>query len=291
MSELQLLYFFWAIIGLSVVIIASALFKMGQFKKEDSTRTQIGALKGKRAIPITVLIYAKHTIELVEPTLASLYENNYSAVDVVIIYEGNEKFNTTQFNVPLIRRRVRGTIHEAYKAGYRKSKKAKTIVTLQAGKVVDTAFLKRVAITAGAKPLQTVYCAAHDSNDDESLLGLIRSTSKLVWHKQVKSEVFKARYFNKVSLLDPIHLLSTGAMYISFVLIILAITYGSLLNDFTFVWYVWILFTIYLLAMIWLDSKEALHRKVQLTFLSPSALFLLPITSCVLGFSQLYKRK
>jgi di/tricarboxylate transporter len=51
------------------------------------------------------------------------------------------------------------------------------------------------------------------------------------------------------------------------------------------VWYSWLIVTGYLFATIWL-KEEKVRTKIKLTFSAFSALFMLPVASVVMSFSQ-----
>ncbi|MGH7218504.1 MAG: hypothetical protein ACREGE_03640, partial [Candidatus Microsaccharimonas sp.] len=76
---------------------------------------------------------------------------------------------------------------------------------------------------------------------------------------------------------------------------------SALLNT-AFFLYSWLLLSAYLLVLIWLASparlgydvrlgRVAVYRKLQLSFAVPSALFLVPVASCIGGIFQLSTRK
>ncbi len=310
MNELTLFIFFILLIIISLSIIAVAVIRMRQTFNANETHKRVMKLQKKNQPWVTVLVRNTGSVADTLQTVRSVLKNKYHYFDIVIIDEGTAsqvaaglkdfiaKRRSKKIVITLLQRRKKGTIHESYQAGYRKSKKGTFVITLDSGVTVSTDFIKRSVVSSHKRGYWNVPASETSSgvNGDtrqnyDSLEKSIAGLSRIFWHTTYKAEVFTARYLMKTDLLNKIDI-KTPVAIISIVCITSVIcVIGVAQQDFSMLWYAWLLFMLYLVSMIWLDTSPGIVNKLKLTFASPSAFLLLPVSSCIQAVFQLAKRK
>lgn len=305
MNEMMFIWFF---IGASLVscgVVAVAIVRMYQSARQVLIRKKVVAMRIMHQPAITVLVYCKNEVNAAILTVDAVLKSRYTYFDIVLIDVGSnaeqrkllrkyvQKLQLKGRQVELLRRQKDTSMHCAFRAGYNKSKKGNIAITLQAGMIVSYDFIKRAVVMQNQR---SVWSVPTTNRSDESplkvdLVALANDALRIFWHKSPRAEIFTARYLLKNDRLDAIKVNRMTLAIISLLFMGFAITFGIMQNDFIFLWYIWLLFNFYLLAMVWLDTTSKMVAKMRITFIAPMAFILLPIASSLQAFSQFAKRK
>jgi cellulose synthase/poly-beta-1,6-N-acetylglucosamine synthase-like glycosyltransferase len=273
-----------------VAIIGLVCMHLYQIFEEPGLQKRMRQLRKPIQPWVTVLLYAHNDETTIEASLKSLLRSNYYCYDIVVVDDRSTDATAKRvqdfiashqkISISLLRRRVKHTAQGALKAGYRKSKKGKIVVSLRAGTIVQSSFLKRAVATKQERP--QIVLRVTEPIALESLSSIIQSLVNLVWHRSYKvqvSDVKNITFVNKparVELIGP------------FVLAALIFT-SIILKEGIVLWYSWLIVTGYVYAVIWLNEAK-IRYKLRLTFSGLSALFLLPVASIVMALSQPHSR-
>jgi hypothetical protein len=211
---------------------------------------------------VTVLIHSQANDTDVEGSVKSLLKSYYHNFDIVIVKDSS-----------------RDAV-KALNKGYQKSQKGEVVLSLRAGTIVSPWFLKRtVALKGERKKLQL---RIPETASIKSFAEIILSLESIFWHKAYSVQVSDAK--NIAPVKKRIHI-----EWVMLFIFISVIVTSFALREPSIIWYSWLLVTGYLFAIIWLsDEKE--KTKFQLSFSAISALFLLPVASIIMRFSQLHSR-
>jgi hypothetical protein len=238
---------------------------------------------------VTVLVYAKNNTDAVEATLRSLLKNRYSALDVVVV---NDKANRQRYKAPkrldvaFLQRRIVGSKMDAYRAAYRKSHHGSIVVCVDAGMTVDSHFIKRAAVTTAVHERRRIECLKEYHG--EGMRGLVASLSTLLWNRRI----FVWTYTPSALRREKKDSVARGAAWLlRWEAVLVLVVLASFVLSSTLLWYVWLVFSGYLLALVWLKGGLSVSQKLMHSFAVPSALFLLPVTSFIEASFQLGTRK
>lgn len=295
-SQWILFTFLVLAILLAFDIILRATIEIVSSKNEKKLRKAMRQLRGSKQPRITVLVYGKNQSAELENTVRQVRKSQYSTFDIVAVSDRSnddtalrmkqyvQKFKS-QPQVQFLQRRGNGTKMDAYRAGYRKSQKGKIIICLTAGDEVDKLLLKRAAASGLNKQKWRVEISSMAK--PRGLVGLVEKLQELFSHKPSSVRVFTSsalRRYNDSKQSSPTSLKLQTLLFTS---IVIAMWYGGLMA----LWYVWVLFSLYLLALIWIHDETPLAEKWKISFSVPSALFLIPVTVLAEGVVQLRIRK
>lgn len=264
-----------AIILLGFVILASAdimrraagqIIRMRRFVQ---LRTTMRHLRRPVQPWVTVIIYGKRDDAHYDASFRSVRRNRYHAYDIVTV----------------------GPRAKTYQTAYRKSKRGKLVIYLPAGQVIDRNLIKRAValhITqrewrVAVEPLPTrVY----------GLLGILQELRDMIWGRPmvVEASISAALRYKKIPDSHAVYsqkVIPAAHHVIAVLLIAIAVWYEGL----DVLWYIWVIVTAYLLVLIWLRYETTPSERWKLSFVVPSALFLLPVSSIIMDLFQLFTRK
>jgi cellulose synthase/poly-beta-1,6-N-acetylglucosamine synthase-like glycosyltransferase len=290
MSEvLGTLFLFFALATLLAIIVLICVH-LYQIFEEPAIQKRMRQLRKPVQPWVTVLLYARNNEASIEASLKALLRSHYHHYDIVVVDDCSRdgtflrvrNFITIHPESPVnyLHRRVHQTTRDALKAGYRKSKKGKVVISLQADTLVSPSFLKRAVAIKQQRMQLTMRVSEPVSTD--SLSGIIQTLKNLVWHHMYQVQVSDAKNINAVKRQIQFDFLG--------VFILAAIILTSLaIHEAIIFWYSWLIVTSYVWAVIWLN-EEKIRIKLRLTFSALSALFLLPVASIVMVFSQVRTR-
>lgn len=288
-NELLLFIFFLLVIVAAGDIIRRAFLTLQRERRQKEIQGAMRKVRRPLQPQVTVLVYAKDSTDAVETTLRSLQKNRYGAFDVVVV---NERENTQQYKAPnrldaaFLRRRVAGSKMDAYRAAYRKSRRGSIVVCLDAGVRVDPQFTKRAAATSSSTGKWRVeYEGVYDG---EGIRGVAAALSRVLWNRRSFVWAYTPSALRRERK-DRTTVWVAWLLWweVTLILVILA----SFIIGPVLLWYVWLVFSGYLLGLIWLKGGWSASQKLTHSFAVPSALFLLPVTSFIEASFQLGARK
>lgn len=303
MSENELIFSF--LIGLMVVALGTVLMSFMQWRRiqhEESVASALRRLRRKDLPVMTVLLYARNQQDTVEQSLRVLKNNKYPEYDIVVIDDGSGDETASivrrfcakypQLPIRLLRRRSQTSVSEALRAGYRKSQKGSVVLVVTPDLKLDARVMKRAIAARGTSTMWRV--ALHEKLDDSFHLGDIGAfLEKYFWQSSQYARGYDKETFLRQHAALPIGVRSetdtAGALSVLCATLLIAGTIAAFGPQ--ALWYVWVIATAYGLAVIWLRYGESLRGRLVLTLSIPLALFLIPATSIVRGFSQLSSRK
>lgn len=262
MSELLGIGFLFLAVITLIGIIILIFVQLYQIMKEPIIQKRMRRLRKPVQPWVTVLLYSCNNEPLIEPSLKALLRSHYHNFDIVVIKDYSNNLTT------------------ALKKGYKKSLKGQVVLSLQAGTIVPASFIKRAVAMKSERKKITV--CVNDRLYVHSLTAIIQALSSLVWQRDYQVKVSDSKHISAVK--KPVQI------DFFFALLLLAIIAVSLMVQQPIViWYSWLIVTSYLFAIIWL-KEDTVKTKIKLTFSAFSALFMLPVASVVMRFSQLYSR-
>lgn len=247
---------------------------------------------------ITVLIYKKNKEQADEKTLRSVRRSHYVQYDVVIVGDQSQdlglikkyvqKLKSKQ-PIAFLQRRVVGSTADAYRAGYRKSKRGSMVLCLTAGEVLEPSTLKRMVLQKTNASTWRIS-AIKEKEFSNGIVGLVHRLKAVIWRPAIKLHAYTPwalRHLNRYPTFKWRGFLLFVSVAVSALLLSLGILFAGALA----LWYGWLLCSVYLLALIWLYADATTGEKWRQTFALPSAFFLLPIASFVEVVFQLSARK
>lgn len=290
-NEWFLFIFFLLVIVAAGDIMRRAFLTLRNERRAKDVQSAMRKLRRPLQPQVTVLVYVKKSKEAVETTLRSLQKNRYSALDVVVV---NERASKQQYkaparlNVAFLQRRAAGSKMDAYRAAYRKSRRGGVVVCLEAGVTVDPLFIKRAVVTAKGDQWRV---GLEEKQNSEGIAGVVASLSQLLRNGRAFANVY-TRNALRHERKDPV---SNKAAWLSWLLwwesVLVWVILASFFLGLPLLWYVWLAFSGYLLALVWLKAGWSVPQKLTHSFAVPSALFLLPVTSLIEAGFQLRTRK
>lgn len=215
---------------------------------------------------VTILLYGES--DGLETTLRSLRKSHYHNYDIVTV----------------------GHRAQTYQTAYRKSKRGKIVIPLEAGVEVDPAFIKRaVAMKDGERSWKVEIKVSLLEVD--SFNKVITCLQKILWKQSRRVEVFIAAELKKKKINRRSSVLPKLTPVLTQVIAIGLIVAGVTAADLLVLWYAWILVSAYTLTLVWLSSDVRMAQRASLSLAVPSALFLVPVASIIEGIFQLSTRK
>lgn len=258
MSELlEIIFLFFAVFAL-LAIMTLIFIHLYQILEEPNIQKRMRKLRKPVQPWVTVLLYSNNNESLVAPSLKALLHSYYHNFDIVVINDFS--------NNPI----------KALKKGYSKSLKGEVVVSLRAGTIVPASFIKRAVALKGERKRLTMRVS--EQLYVHSLTAILKSLSSLIWQRNYKVKVSDNK--NIVAIKKPVRL-----DFLFGLALVVIIVISLVIHEPVIVWYSWIIVTGYLFAAIWL-KEEKVRTKIKLTFSAFSALFMLPVASVVMSFSQ-----
>lgn len=303
MSEKELL--FSILLGLIVVAVVAIILSVVQWRqitREAQVVTAMRRLRGKKQPSVTVLVYARNQQAHIEQMLRILKNNRYRACDIVVVDDASSDQTAAivkrfcevypKAAIRLFRRRRQTSVSEALRAGYKKSQKGSIVLVMTPDLPLDTQIVKCAVASRGEggswrTPVRKGLHAALQLGDVGVFL------ERYVWQSAQCVRVYDAKMFLKGRIVLPSGIQHeadyVGALSVLFSVVLIA---GSIaFFGVQAFWYVWVIVTAYGLATAWLRYGESIRDRLVITLSIPLALFLIPATSIVRGFSQLDVRK
>lgn len=262
MSELLVNIFLSIALLALLAVIVLIFLHVSRIFNEPNIQKRMRKLRKPVQPWVTVLLYARNDQEGVSSSLKALLRSHYHNFDIVIVNDYSQDTKA------------------ALKKGYRKSEKGKIVISLQAGTVVPPSFIKRAVSMKGERKRLTIRIS--DPVRMTSLTEIFESLNNSLWQRAYKVHISDA-----TTILPPKTTLQLDLLFA--VLFAGIVLLSVIINEPIVLWYSWIIFTGYLLAIIWL-KEDRVRTKIQLSFSAFSALFFLPVTSVAVRLSQLYSR-
>jgi len=256
------------IILASVDVMRRAVLQVIQTQRQRRIQASVRRLRRPVQPWVTVIVYGNSIDEEREATLRSLQRSRYYSYDVVFV----------------------GPRARTYQTAYRKSKRGKIVIYLQAGCVVDPSLIKRAVALSQNKREWRVSVLLKPAKIT-GFMGIIHQLQHVLWGRPIVVGACSAAALRQKKIparrARPPRLIPAAMQIIMGVIIITAVTYEGL----SALWYGWLIVSSYLLLLIWLHYEMNRAQRWKLSFAAPSALFLLPVSSIIEGSLQLYARK
>jgi len=246
------------LLGITVLIF----IHLYQIFEEPKIQKQMRKLRKPVQPWVTVILYSRNNQPLVDVSLKAILRSHYHNFDVAMVDDRA------------------GDGIKALKKAYRNSQKGEVVMSLRAGVIVPPAFIKRAVAIKGSRSQLALRISK--SLTPGSLTGMFQSLNSLLWQRADKVQVSDARNITLPKTGLQLDILAT-LFFISVVSLSIATQEPILL------WYAWLIFTSYLLAVIWL-KEEKVKQKIRLSFSAISAMFYLPVANIALRLSQYYSR-
>lgn len=218
---------------------------------------------------VTVIIYGKKDEAGYAATVRSLRRSRYYAYDVVTV----------------------GPRARTYQTAYRNSQRGKLVLCVPSGCVVDRHLIKR-AVALREERREWQVAIEPQLVRAIGLVAMIRELGNMIWgrHIVVDACVAAALRHKEVPMMNGFSVQKAvpAIVQILAVIVSVAVVWVEGLDA---LWYVWLLLSVYVLALIWLHYETVPAERWKMTFLVPSALFLLPVSSIIVASLQLFARK
>lgn len=271
---------------LTLDVTRRAFMELQQIEQEQHIKKEMLGLRAAKQPWVTVLVYGEEGRTL-DKTLRQIQRSRYAQFDVV-----RSKKHTAA----------------AYRTAYRKSRRGEIIVCVQAGDEIDKQCIKRaVAVrvlqaSRGQRARQSWRVPIANAMSLESgLRGVVQRLRFALWAPPAPTipaysrQGLRAQTQIKIPReYSGLPRVLVGALFVA------SIVAGALLHTTLFL-YGWLLFSLYLLVLIWFSraarlghnssSNPTVYKKLQLSFAVPSALFLVPVAGFIEGIFQLSTRK
>ncbi len=303
MSETELIISF--LIGLLIVAAGTIVLSVLQFKRvafDEVVEKQMRKLRGKKQPAVTVLLYLRGEVDDIINALQAIRKNKYGNFDVVLIDDGvqvgiRSEVREFQNKYPLfalrqVRRRRYTTVADALQAGYRKSKRGAIVLVVTPDMVLPASYIKRAVASQDGREVWRVQLN-WQLREQLDLMSIGRLLTMNYWQNTHSPRLYEAHYFTReapqdIALIDSWSLARAivGSCTLIAVLGLSIAAFGLIT-----VWYIWLLVVAYGLVAVWLRYGQTMRDRWVLTFTLPIAIFLIPPTSIMRGFSQLSVRK
>ncbi len=303
MSEQELIFSF--LIGLMIVSVGAMVLSGLQWQRinrEVRIATAMRRLRGTSQPHVTVLLHAYNESITLTQILYVLKNTKYRMFDVVVIDDASmDKSSETvrefmkkypKAPIQLLRRRKKTTVDQALKAGYRKSQRGQIVLTLSPDLPIDTSFIKRaVASQEGRAKWRVAVRRRLSSTLRISDIGAF--LNDYFWQQEPQGFAYEAATFKRSTptLIGPSEQLRVARNIVAITLLAAVLLAAFLAVGVQVLWYSWVIITAYGLTAVWLRYGAPLRDRLVLSLSIPLALFLIPATSMVRGFSQLTSRK
>lgn len=291
-SEGFLLVFFVLVIVAAIDLMRRAILTVVREERQRKLQVAMRKLRRPSQPHVSILVYARKSTDAVEATLASLQRSRYGAFDAVVVSDvlNKQLYSTkTRLDVAFLRRRVAGSKMDAYRAAYRKSRHGKIVLCLNAGDILDPLCIKRAVLASENHEQWRV--AAEKEIKREGVSGAASSLRGLLQNSVVSVRVYRTQALRHAKNVSRANEILRTLVTIGWEMTLVSVLVISFALAPLMLWYVWIVFSGYLLALIWLKGGWRISQKFAHSFAVPSALFLLPVTSFIEAAFQLGTRK
>jgi len=286
MSETIDVVFIFLVLAMLVFVIILICFQLYQIFEEPGMQKDMKKLRPQAQPWVTVLLYARNDERTIEDSLRSIIKNQYTAFDVVVIDDRSTDTTLLKVqnfikrhpakHVAVIKRRVKRSCRQALAAGYRKSKRGKIVISIQAGTLFPSTFLKRAVVMKGSKTQLSLPVRPPIATN--SLSEIITALGTVLWQQSYTVWVSDAKNMRMPARPIRYDVFAIGILLSLFLV-------SGLAQEATVLWYGWVLITGYLVAVIWLH-EEKVATKLKLTFSAIPALFLLPVAGFIMNIPQ-----
>lgn len=294
-DDLVVTIFFIAVVVAAADIVRRSLLAVMRLEKIQSTEKEMRRLRKPVQPHVTVLVYERNQPKALERTLRSLKGMRYHFYDVVVVRDrllikNDQAIRDLFGEVAFLRRRKIGSKLDAYRAAYRKSRKGEVVVCAEAGQLFDRFVLKRAVAERKSRPQWRSGLVAVATNKATGIIAVGEEIHEVFRIFGVASlSVFSAKRFLSLKR-APVQAWADSVPVIELALFLL-IGVGVVYAGGIALWYGWLLFSGYVLALAWVSVESDVRDKIKISFSSISSLFFLPVASLMQGFSQLSKRK
>lgn len=252
-----------AVIFLSVDIIRRAALAYFAPNRAKLLRTQMRLLTKKTQPRVTVLIYGRADSYDMKATWRTVRASNYTAYDIVAAFSTK-------------------SATDAYRSAYRKSKKGEIVICLEEGETIDCTFIKRAVLLRN--DTGRWWVASGVVPQDDGLVGIAYLLQSVLWGDSKTIEVCTASALRRT---PPVIRRVRGVPYFFAGLMVAAAVLAVMYAGLSTLWYIWLLLTIYFLAVIWMTTGLSLSHRLWATYAAPSAFFFVPLTSLFEVISRL----
>lgn len=272
---------------LALDITRRAFMEMQQLEQEQRIKKAMRRLRKPLQPWVTVLLYGENE-DAFERTMRQIRQNRYDNFDVV---------------------RVKKHTAAGHRTAYRKSKRGEIILCVQAGDAIDRQCIKRAVVLRTLQLSQRTRTKqswsvpiASPTFFESGIRGIVQQLRFVLFAQSASAIPAFTRQGLRVQTQVQTPAKDTRLIFVvAGALFMATVITGALLNTKLFI-YGWLLLSAYLLVLIWLSSparlgygsrlgRTAAYQKVRLSFAVPSALFLVPVASCIGGIFQLSTRK
>lgn len=256
-----------AAVFLGADIIRRALRILIDDKKDTAMQSALKQLTKKVQPTITILVYGQKGDGKTEATVRSVRASQYAYFDVVVAYT----------HLPPTR---------SYRAAYRRSKRGEIVVCLKAGEQLDPVFLKRAVLAQYNR--SRWWVTVRQPADVGGVTGVAKELQAALWGDTTSIEVCTRR---ALLTSQPLVRRAPNVSIVVALLLIAGACLASAYVGLQALWYIWLLFTLYLFMVLWLESRSPFAQTLKTSLGVPSALFFVPVSSLVEGIFQLATRK
>jgi len=301
MSNEWLLFIFFVVgIILAGDVTRRAMYAIIHARDEQMVRMRMRYLRKPDQPWVTVLVYENDQAMALEKTVRHIRRSRYTAFDIVVVSERSKGETVRRMKkyieasrgverIQFLQRRNVGTRMDAYRAAYRKSKHGKIIVCLEAGDEVDPLFIKR-AVVMQTTQQQWNVTARINKKEIYGLQAITKSLQELFWNHSKNIGVYTSSALRSSKK-------ALSHSYSGYIVVgiqptvLIGVGLSILYSGFIALWYAWVLCSLYLFALIWVNTTTSNSEKWKVSFSVPSALFLIPTVALVEGAVQLRIRK
>jgi hypothetical protein len=166
--------------------------------------------------------------------------------------------------------------YTSYQAAYRRSRKGKIVIVLKAGQTVDRAFIKRAVALEANAPSWWVDLpeSAHPMNGLMDMSNAFHALFRLKHWARVK--VYTSKKFKKTTHFSESYRETIPLVEVLLFAILLT---GTIIGGAIGFLYAWLIFTLYVISLVWIGREGTMRERLTLTISSISALFILPVAS------------
>ena len=262
MTELISIVFLFIALLILLGIVILVYIHFYQIVNEPKVQKRMRRLRKSVQPWVTVLVYARHNDTGIDASVKALLKSYYHNFDIVIVKDSSRNALA------------------ALNKGYKKSQRGEVVMSLRAGTIVPPSFIKRAVALKAER--QKLHLHTNERVSLKTFVEIIHSLETMFWYRANNIYLGTPKNIATIKKRLPLEF-----MMVFIFLLIIATSF--ILQEPIIIWYSWLLVTGYLFSIIWLSS-ETEKTKLQLSFSAISALFLLPVASIVMRFSQFHSR-
>ena len=289
-EQLVLAFLAVALVMLSLLLVFICRELYFIFEEPHIQKRMRSLVKNKQP-SVTVLLYARNHETTIESSLKAILRNKYQNFDIVVVNDRSKDStaqcvklyikNNPNSAVRLVNSYKAKTAKQVLQTAYKKSNRGEVVISLRATTIVPSDFIKRAVATHFQKEYTMLRVSEPVSTN--SLTEIIKALNNLIWHRSKQVAVSNAQNIMPIKL-------EVNPEIIGLVVLIFIISVSIITNLSIIIWFSWLIITAYIFGVIWV-TQQSVKSKSKLSFSAISALFLLPVSSLLQGYSQLRSRK